>query len=55
MVIIAFWAVYEFKDLSEPNPIPHFITLHSWLGLAAIILFTSQVNIHIRSLALIYL
>lgn len=40
---IALWAVYEFKELTMPNP-KHYFTLHSWLGLTTVCIFVLQVN-----------
>ena len=35
------WAVWESHSLAQP-PIPHMFSLHSWLGLATLVLVASQ-------------
>ena len=42
-IALGFIAVWDYKSL-RTNPIPHFYSIHSWLGLGAMGLFTLQVN-----------
>ena len=41
-IALGFIAVWDYKSL-RTNPIPHFYSIHSWLGLGAMGLFTLQV------------
>jgi len=41
-IAMGFLAAWDYHSLKTPNPIPHFYSLHSWLGLATMGLFVLQ-------------
>ena len=48
-LVLAFMAVWDYKALradnsGQPRPVPHFYSIHSWLGLGALGMFAIQVN-----------
>ena len=48
-LVLAFMAVWDYKALradtsGQPRPVPHFYSIHSWLGLGALGMFAIQVK-----------
>ena len=41
-IVIGFMAAWDYHALNPDQPIPHFYTIHSWLGLATMAMFLLQ-------------
>jgi len=54
-IAIGFYAIWEYKNLrkneqtNESSPVPHFYSIHSWLGLATMGMFTLQLIVGLFS------
>ena len=52
-IVIGFLAVWDYKSRAEPTPILHFYSVHSWLGLATMALFSLQLLLGLFSFLLL--